>query len=117
MVKISCGRHLEDAMLAYACDAGVLASGGISMKTMTKSIWVLSVFWITLGLAVPLSAIPASAESLGVTAGCTFLNANRLQCNFPALSGQTAGIQYVSMQCGSTGTVAYSLQEFQVLTT
>jgi hypothetical protein len=54
-------------------------------KTMTKSIWGVSVFSISLGLAVPLSTIPASAsESFGLMSSCDFVNPDRLQCNFPA---------------------------------
>jgi len=86
----------------------------------TKSIWGVSVFSISLGLAVVLSAIPASAEKqfegvkqFGLMSTCDVVNPNRLQCNFPAAS-RTVQIQYVSMQCGSTGG-KISLDLFQLL--
>src|SRR5271165_5688890 len=90
------------------------------MKTMTKSICGVSVFSISLGLAVLLSGIPASAanpfeaaKQFGLMSTCDVVNPNRLQCNFPAAS-RTAQIQYVSMQCGSTGG-QFSLNLFQLL--
>ena len=68
------------------------------------------------GLAVALAYVPAAiAAGYGDTATCTAVNSNRFQCNFPSTTS-TRTIQYVSMQCGSTGT-AYSLQEFQFLAT
>jgi hypothetical protein len=69
--------------------------------------------------AVVFAATPAVAASPhGETAPCTVINPNRFQCNFSAVApGKTLQIQYVSMQCGSTGAHAFSLQEFQVLTT
>jgi hypothetical protein len=76
--------------------------------TMATSINRTAVLWIAVGLAALLwSPIPASAGVFGVSAPCSFLKFNRLQCNFPLLSGQTARIQYVSMQCGSTGTTVF----------
>jgi hypothetical protein len=79
---------------------------------MTKSIWGVSVFSISLGLAVPLSTIPASAsEAFGLMSTCDFVNPDRLQCNFPQ-ANRTTQIQYVSMQCNSTGG-QFSLNLFQ----
>jgi hypothetical protein len=52
-------------------------------------------------------------KQFGLTSTCDFVNPNRLQCNFPAIS-RTAQIQYVSMQCGSTG-AKISLDLFQLL--
>ena len=84
------------------------------IKTMTKSIWGVSVFSISLGLAVPLSTIPASAsEAFGLMSTCEFVNPDRLQCNFPA-ANRTTQVQYVSMQCNSTGG-QFSLNLFQFL--
>jgi hypothetical protein len=90
------------------------------MKTITKSTWAISVCSIGAGFAILLSAIPASAatqfervKQFGLTSTCDFVNPNRLQCNFPAIS-RTAQIQYVSMQCGSTG-AKISLDLFQLL--
>jgi hypothetical protein len=81
---------------------------------MTKSIWGVSVFSISLGLAVPLSTIPASASaSFGLMSNCDFVNPDRLQCNFPE-ANRTTQIQYVSMQCNSTGE-QFSLNLFQFL--
>jgi hypothetical protein len=65
-----------------------------------------------------LSAGPASAAttSYGDLESCSFINPNRLQCNFLALaSGQTLAIQYVSVECGSTDST-FSLQSVQLLT-
>jgi hypothetical protein len=91
-------------------------------KTPTISIHGVSLFPIGLGLAVLMSAIPASAVQtqigVGVTSDCSVINPNRFQCNFPTLAPtEPVEIQYVSMQCGSTGTTPFLLQEFQVLTT
>ena len=80
-----------------------------------------------LALAVLLSAIPATADAddashgLGVEAStaastCSVVNPNRFQCNFAAFAATDVKIQYVAMQCGSTGT-PFSLQEVQVLAT
>ena len=85
-------------------------------KTPTMSIRGVSIFSTGLGLAVLLAAIPATAAHVGTTSSCSVVNPNRFQCNFSALTNKTLEIQYVSMQCGSTGT-EFSLQEFQVLTT
>jgi len=81
-------------------------------------------FPLALGLAVSLSAIPAKADSQGRGASastaastCSLVNPNRFQCNFANFAVTEVKIQYASMQCGSTGTAAFSLQEFQVLTT
>ena len=87
------------------------------MKSVTTSIWSASVISI-LGLAVMLSAIPASAgnfevRNFGLMATCDFVNPDRLQCNFPP-ANRTSQIQYVSMQCGSTGG-QLSLNLFQFL--
>jgi hypothetical protein len=69
--------------------------------------------------AVVFGATPAAAATPhGERATCTVINPNRFQCNFsPVGPGKTLQIQYVSMQCGSTGAHAFSLQLFQVLTT
>jgi hypothetical protein len=75
---------------------------------------------LCLGLALltPLSARPAAAGAFGATSECSVVNPNRFQCNFATLSAsQTTLVQYVAMQCGSTGTSAFSLQEFQFLPT
>jgi hypothetical protein len=69
----------------------------------------------TVGLSILLSAIPASATSLGMTSNCTVVNPNRFQCNFTGLATNILDIQYVSMQCGTTGG-AFSIQAFQVFT-
>lgn len=93
-------------------------------KTIIKSIWSIGLS-IGMGLAVLIPSISASAQpasarfepekQLGLTSTCDFVNPNRLQCNFPAIK-RTAQIQYVSMQCGSTGG-QFSLQLFQFLAT
>jgi hypothetical protein len=98
--------------------------GEISMiKTSTNSRHGIYLFPIGVGIAAVLSAALASAATShgatgnGVTATCSVVNPNRFQCNFPALAAnQALKIQYVSMQCGSSGT-PFSLQLFQVFTT
>jgi len=84
----------------------------------TQTILVQSAIAIGLTLFVPLSTSPAAAAPsvVGEDSSCVVVNPNRFQCNFPE-SSTTLEIQYASMQCGSTGTVKFSLQEFQVLTT
>jgi hypothetical protein len=87
------------------------------------------VFLVSMGLSliVLLSAIPATADAdddadgIGVEAStaastCFLVNPNRFQCNFAAFATTHVKIQYVAMQCGSTGK-PFSLQEVQVLTT
>ena len=75
-------------------------------------------FPLVLGLAVLLSAIPAAGGTgRGVSSKCFVVNPNRFQCNFASFETLEVTIQYVSMQCGSTGGTSFSLQEFQVLTT
>jgi len=73
---------------------------------------------ILLGFAVLLSlAMPASAASRGIEAGCSFVSPTRLECNSPVLSSAfNAEIHYVSAQCNSTG-IAFNLQQFQILAT
>ena len=72
---------------------------------------------IGLGASALLTASSASAAAQGATASCSAINPNRFQCNFPApVVATTLTIEYVSMQCGTTGT-PFSLQEFQVLAT
>jgi hypothetical protein len=73
------------------------------------------IFPFALPLTLLLLAVPALAAPVGLTAGCSVVNPNRFQCNFPTRSA-TLDVQYVSMQCGSTGG-AFSLQEFQFLAT
>jgi hypothetical protein len=80
-----------------------------------------------MGLAGLLSGFPAAGyaedelHGLGVEAStaastCFFVNPSRVQCNFAPLATTQAKIQYVAMQCGSTG-IPFSLAEVQVLTT
>jgi len=85
-------------------------------NTTRTSILGTLLFPIGAGLAVLFSLLPASAATPdGATASCSVVNPNRFQCNFPLLAaGQVLEMQYVSMQCGTTGT-PFSLQEFQVL--
>jgi hypothetical protein len=81
---------------------------------------LVTAFSLGLALLVTFAARPASAGfvAVGASSECTVVNPNRFQCNFPTLSAnQTTVVQYVSMQCGSTGTSAFSLQEFQFLPT
>jgi len=87
-------------------------------KIITMALRAASIFAIGAGLVVQFSPTPAAAAtSYGETATCSVVNPNRFQCNFPALTATEAlQIQYVSAQCGSTGT-PFSLQEFQVFTT
>jgi hypothetical protein len=89
------------------------------LKTLTKSISEVSVFSITLALAVLLSPIPASVAQVpspyGSFSVCNFVNANHAECKFSA-ARQTTQIQYVSMQCQSTAT-KISLDLFQFLAT
>jgi hypothetical protein len=64
--------------------------------------------------AVLLSAMPASAAALGLTASCSFVSTISLQCNIPVLSSEfNAEINYVSAQCNSTG-VAFNIKQFQI---
>ena len=70
------------------------------------------------GVTLGLGMASASAAGVGLTQTCTNINPNRWQCTFPVLSASSNMIiNYASMQCGSTGTVSFSLQEFQVLAT
>lgn len=67
-------------------------------------------------LVAMLSAPAFAAETpFGFQSKCFVVNPNRFQCNFPTISTKETEIQYASMQCGSTGTVAFSLKQFQVL--
>jgi len=64
--------------------------------------------------ALLLSAMPASAASLGLTASCSFVSTISLQCNIPVLSSEfNAEVHYVSAQCSSTG-VAFNIKQFQI---
>ena len=83
----------------------------------TQTILIQGASAIAIGLALFATSPAAAAPSVvGEDSSCVVVNPNRFQCNFPA-SSTTLEIQYASMQCGSTGTVKFSLQEFQVLTT
>jgi hypothetical protein len=125
MVKVSCGPQLKNATLILACNPAIWEPGQRTwrkcmMKRMAKSIWSVSVCSLGVGLGVLVSAIPTLAapelervKQFGLISTCDFVNPNRLQCNFPATS-RTAQIQYVSMQCGSTGG-KISLDLFQLL--
>jgi hypothetical protein len=90
------------------------------LKTLTKSISEVSVFSITLGVAVFLSSIPGSVAQVvatpafGLASVCGFVNPNRLECKFRA-ARVTNRIQYISMQCTSTGKKQISLDLFQFL--
>ena len=70
-----------------------------------------------LGFAVLLSPVtPASAASRGVEANCSFVTSTRLNCNFSVVSATfNADIHYATVQCNSTGGVAYNLQQLQIL--
>ena len=126
MVKVACGPQLKNAMLILACNPCNLEKwgndfgGNAMMKRMAESIWSVSVFWLGVGLGFLAPAIPTSAatelgrvKQFGLTSTCNFVNPNRLQCNFPTTS-RASQIQYVSMQCGSTG-AKISLDLFQFL--
>jgi hypothetical protein len=90
-------------------------------RTRSLPVSARSTSAIALGLAlvVPLAAFsPANASFAGAQSSCVVVNPNRYQCNFPTITTSTAlHIEYVSMQCGSTGNDKFSLQEFQILTT
>ena len=90
------------------------------IKTFAKTILWAGAIVIGLAFAVPFSAVPATAAvtHFGVSSTCTVVNPNRFQCNFSVLSASApVEILYASMQCGSTGSVSFDLQEFQVLAT
>ncbi len=87
-------------------------------KTLKVSLYRIPVASIGLGLAVLLWAIPAPAapfEAFGESSTCFVVNPNRFQCNFPTLT-TALNVEYVSMQCGTTG-IAFSLVQFQFLVT
>jgi hypothetical protein len=90
--------------------------------TKTFSMAVRSASAILLGLVLLVMATAFSAATastfVGAQSECVVVNPNRFQCNFPVVTTSTTlQIQYVSMQCGSTGAATFSLQEFQLLTT
>jgi hypothetical protein len=82
-------------------NARCLDSGGgaseekSSMDPSMKKLVIIALG--TVGLSILLSAIPASATSLGMTSNCTVVNPNRFQCNFTGLATNILDIQYVSM--------------------
>jgi len=89
-------------------------------KTFPMSVRSASAISLGLALVVLHAAFSAAAAStfVGAQSSCVVVNPNRFQCNFPVVTiSTTLQIEYVSMQCGSTGTAKFSLQEFQVLTT
>jgi hypothetical protein len=89
-------------------------------KTFAMTVRWVSAIVIGLAFAVSFSAVPAKAAvtHYGVSSTCTVVNPNRFQCNFSVFSATaTVQILYASMQCGSTGSVNFDLQEFQVLAT
>jgi hypothetical protein len=64
------------------------------------------------------SARPAAAAAIAQEVNCSFVNTVRLQCNIPVLSTNfNATIIYGTMQCGTTGTITFDLQQFQILAT
>jgi hypothetical protein len=83
-------------------------------KTLKISAYRIPAASIGVGLAVLFWAKPAPAAPFGDISTCFVVNPNRFQCDFPTLT-TAVNIQYVSMQCGSTGTTPFSLQQFQFL--
>ena len=84
-------------------------------KTLKISVYRIAVASIGLGLGILLWANPAPAAPFGESSTCVVVNPNRFQCTFPILT-TALNIQYVSMQCGTTG-IAFSLVQFEFLVT
>jgi hypothetical protein len=86
------------------------------VASINRYIAVLSIAFLSFA-ALLLSARPAWAASLGLTAKCSFLTMTALRCDIPVLSSESnAEIEYVTMQCNSTGT-AFTLAQFEILAT
>lgn len=85
-------------------------------RCISSILSVTTVLASVLGTGLLVGASPAAAATpYGDIENCSFINSNRLQCSLLALGSTTKlTIQYVAVECGSSQSAAYDLQEVQI---